>query len=1612
MDRFGDSAAVLISFLLGLWLTTMIHASLEAEPVCNGQSCGETASSSPTSGRSKGSDLDTNETFLMLVWFLSLFIFPFVQLIVQAVSRIYCFFYKQPTEISMIKDIVPFTSAFLIFVRTPDALTLFNLIAGQLHHILGRNSTDNIDRTFNYIITQILNSSPVVFNPQGSNPLDDIMGSVDFESINASFSGSTLNKIMRFLVSRVLVSTLGLNWSFRAFELSEEELDAGMRTNDIPTGADIAKFAKCFLEFAYTCYNGTPEWSKLSDNNGYPQFHKEYCELMNNGQTMSPAKKILLVKSLLARAQKIARLQPIYLTYVQKLATMKDKMICVERAQRPRQAPLAVLVTGTPGIGKSTLLEHITRLFCHASDGRVIDDPLNRYTLNCGAKYWDGYVSQQIVTLDDMGALKPGMGNVDGGVSNLIQLVNDVTFVPDQAALEDKGVYPFVGELVLCTSNLEDAGLSSYFTRPAAAKRRLGIRIKVTPVPEYCVPGTTTLRPDLSEDQSLNVWYLRVEQAQVIGSVTQHVLVAEGTFAEMQPVLFSLFEAHFKKQKFSRERKDFINSLEFCPHNRYVSLCKECSGSEEPTEDPDLQSEPSQELLETKETLRQQLAELTERFDGLHNFFERQRHAFKSIPVPYHAEDRHRAVSECSSCGYTPDDDDIMEPQGFLPFISKYYRFYTVLARFVTFTKFTFIGSYLLASRIIFNVQLRASEVAMSFYEKAGLEMREPTDFEKERCYRFMFIGQLYQAIERHWAACKIYQWAEWGDIPMDEIYKVEKILKDSLTQKSPQHHVLWTWVVRATFAGSIFYGGKTLYDKYTSQRVDATPQGIAKTSFPVMQEKQSTWISDNIQAPKPTVTSKTVEFNSVKRVFRDSLVRIFGVVRMNATPVGGHWYATAAHFFHRIGKQGPYTFSYQTPSMSEPAEVTIDQVTFREDRDLAFFHMDTHHRSKLYLRKLFLEGPVQRMIGTPETLAMVTMNSELEVSVKEIKNLDSVSTYQAGHKDGIAIQKGFSYNTETTNGMCGSPIIAKIGSATIVVGIHVAGKGTTARGAQILPSDFSSFILDDQGEEDCATPFLVTHRPLDPLHQNSIFRGIEGPFVAYGSINRRIKFKHTVRRTLLADLAISKGIPVTHGGPVAKRETWSRPATKMATRINIPTCVLSDAVSSFLQQVPEVVPDLGPVDMVTAINGSPGVRFVDSVNMSTSVGYPYCRPKSDFLPFMEDPPEGLPNARMLPPLFQEEFDFIEESYSRGERVFPIFHASLKDEPVSLAKIEAHKVRIFAGCPFSWGLVMRTYLLRFTRFFQLNSLSFENAVGVDARSPKWGSFRDFVCTFGEDFIVAGDYSGFDKSMPAEVILAAFDFIIGVLKLAPDWDPDVEIIISTLAQDVAYPVYNFNGDIVAFLGSNPSGHPLTVVINCIVNSIYIRIAFFDITGSLDGFRDQVKLVTYGDDMIAGVDPASGVDHTNISVALGCRGIVFTMADKESESVPFLNIEKVDFLKRSFRVVHGYCFAPLDIQSINRSLIVSCMSSAITPEEHIASIIASALDNLFPWGPVKYLEYVALFEEFSETFPYDLRIATYEEKLKGYLSEGWISQQQFQLLITDYREALLSVFLKKE
>jgi hypothetical protein len=394
----------------------------------------------------------------------------------------------------------------------------------------------------------------------------------------------------------------------------------------------------------------------------------------------------------------------------------------------------------------------------------------------------------------------------------------------------------------------------------------------------------------------------------------------------------------------------------------------------------------------------------------------------------------------------------------------------------------------------------------------------------------------------------------------------------------------------------------------------------------------------------------------------------------------------------------------------------------------------------------------------------------------------------------------------------------------------------------------------------------------------------------------------------------------------------------------------------------------LGKLSDDVVLAGLDGVVGINSMNFQTACGFPMTGPKTKLIKVSDREVKGITRPVDIDPKVLMEIARLEKVLLNGDRINAVFKASLKDEPVKIGK---KKVRVFAGSNIYFIMLVRKYFLSISALMQENKEIFECAVGLNVESPEWTTMMKHIYKFGKHRTVAGDYKSFDGKMSPRVMLASFKILINLAEESGNYDADDLTIMRGIATEICSPTYDFFGTLVQFFGSNPSGHPLTVVTNSLVNSLYMRYVYYKIAAEEKWwktplFKDVVSLMTYGDDNIMSVKKGyDAYNHTNVARVLSESDIIYTMADKEAKSVPFIDGSEAGFLKHDAvwdEELQLYR-AKIDESSISKMLHAHGKSS-ISEDLHAACTIRDALDKYAHFGDEIYTKRCAQLRQVAD------------------------------------------------
>lgn len=635
-----------------------------------------------------------------------------------------------------------------------------------------------------------------------------------------------------------------------------------------------------------------------------------------------------------------------------------------------------------------------------------------------------------------------------------------------------------------------------------------------------------------------------------------------------------------------------------------------------------------------------------------------------------------------------------------------------------------------------------------------------------------------------------------------------------------------------------------------------------------------------------------------------------------------------------------------------------------------------------------------------------------IRVYEKLLSEFFSCNTSAAGWQDALR----YSLPHETYVGMCGATAVGKKNESKFIAGFHIAGDGKTgacgvaqksafekalSELAQmpgvLLPAEWKNFDTEVEGVN--IGP-LKDPNPLCPTQAMEPNARME--IIGEHSMPRGTPSSHVVPTLISPKVTEIMKIKKIHGPPPelsAPRHKIKDITNKTHTAWKFDDDCVEKAFNDYFAQIKKHISQeklarqLHKLDDINVVSGADGISSINSMELGTAIGFPHKGTKKRLVKDVEKEIEGVSCPRVFDEKTMACAEALQAALNSGERGNTVFKGSLKDEPTKETK---DKARVFAGCNASMVIVTRRNLLTFCKLVQDNPNAFESAVGIDVHSPGWTELARDITKYERDQIIAGDFKSFDGKMSARFMMMAFRIITELCEMSGNYDEEDLVGIRGIATEICYPVYDYFGTLVKFVGSNPSGHPLTVVINSMVNSLYMRYVYYKIAKEdkwwkTPSFSDVASLRTYGDDNIMSVKKGyKQINHTRFSQTFEQSEIEYTMAVKDEESKPYIKFDEASFLKHYFvwDEERGLYRAQIEEDSIAKMLHAHVLSKILTREEHSTEAIINVNNKLFDFGRKKYDQKRGLLMKVAEESglagyvgelpSYDVKLAAFRKK----------------------------------
>jgi hypothetical protein len=587
-------------------------------------------------------------------------------------------------------------------------------------------------------------------------------------------------------------------------------------------------------------------------------------------------------------------------------------------------------------------------------------------------------------------------------------------------------------------------------------------------------------------------------------------------------------------------------------------------------------------------------------------------------------------------------------------------------------------------------------------------------------------------------------------------------------------------------------------------------------------------------------------------------------------------------------------------------------------------------------------EGDLDKYLSFAGELVVVNNQGSVErnhcMSIEAITRPKRYSTVGPVSSEVFILVNGFEYHMATSVGYCGAPLVVHNPRVQKkIVGIHVCGSRDQDYGqselvtCEQIQKGMKKFPCVIQGEYD---DNLTSLEPLDrsvvfPKDSNLTYLGV----LPHGSYPRGASVSDIVPSCVFDCISVhtTEPAPLTSKDPrIVNGSSPILTGTEKYGHVLEPMdpVVLQEALDYVEQQIKgwkrgSVNRYLTEEEAINGVFDSTGahVPYFDSLNMQSSPGLPYVLTRKKGVAGKQYLFSGEPGKYVIrDDVLRTRLDALRQSMDRGVRPFLTWTGQLKDERRSLDKIAQGKTRLFVFPPVEHTIEVRALFLAFNACFYANRIESFSAVGIDPQSLEWHRIATKLLS-NSDLGIAGDFSNYDGQIPAEVMG-------GIVDIIDRWYDDGRTLARRICAEewIHTNITCLNLLYTKHIG-NPSGCPLTVVINTIANAVYMAYCWLKCAPlekrDLIFFDSCVRMFAYGDDNIISIkeEALPFYNMETISVALASFGQKYTPPNKGEYLGS--NADKVlshNFLKHSFHQdeTTGIYVAQLDKNTIHEMI----------------------------------------------------------------------------------------------
>ena len=575
-------------------------------------------------------------------------------------------------------------------------------------------------------------------------------------------------------------------------------------------------------------------------------------------------------------------------------------------------------------------------------------------------------------------------------------------------------------------------------------------------------------------------------------------------------------------------------------------------------------------------------------------------------------------------------------------------------------------------------------------------------------------------------------------------------------------------------------------------------------------------------------------------------------------------------------------------------------------------------------------------------------------------------------HSEGkvIVVLRGVTYDCESSDGWCGAPLLRFSPTCPRkLIGIHVAGRkcgGFASIWTQERIKDALARLGQTQAESLKDESYPEVMEKFFPIKCNE--ESIELPtvtplyapekkFVPAQPLTTKLKRSRLFDKIVEHRSAPSKKLPFINSQGIVRD-----PMRQALDKLDSPMVILDEDLLTMSALRMEViykernwlkpVTSYGKLPLNINIGGDPECEWVKKINMKTSPGYPYILAGGKHLYLDQD-------TQTVTPLLQAAIDQRELNAKQGLHTPMLLVDVMKDERLSLDKIEKGKIRLFNVCPLDFNILIRKYFGSFMASMMAMHLMNEVSVGINPHDESWKLFYNRLKARGSHWI-AGDYSAWDKRLPVQVAYALLPMVEHFYQQFDDYkDEDAtvrRILFEQTFQSIRLARKEGDAVIYAVHQSMPSGVAITAVFNSLINALLFRYIYAELaishgwskTRAINNYDAHVSFAAYGDDHIARVSEVAFefFNMTSIASQMEKHHIEYTSPSKQVVIEREISDENLTYLKRHFvwRKECGRLDAPMEIEQVLDILNWVHVETGVDEKEAANCAIMSVLIEL--------------------------------------------------------------------